>query len=64
MKYVCVKKSNMRVVEVKSEAPNFKAFGSVIRSLFYFFAEPDEILVSPGQVCTIESEGIRTYEPA
>lgn len=61
MKCVCVRKSDMSVIDILDEEPIFPAFGSAIRAKFYFFDEANELDVQVGYTCSIDGD-TRTYE--
>lgn len=60
MKYVIVKKSDMKVKDIVSEEPNFHGLSGPIRRVFYIFEEDDSKQVAEGNTCTIDGN-TRTY---
>lgn len=61
MKYVIVKKSDMKVKDITATEPNFYGFGGAIKRVFYIFEEADDKTVSEGNTCTINENETRTY---
>ena len=61
MKYVFVKKSDMKVKDILSTELNLHGLGGAIRRVFYIFEESDDKTVSEGNTCTINQDQTRSY---